>query len=69
MSKERQITPEQAAALDLFARSHGVHWKRQLLTAWQRGTDDKEPGGCYLRQLRNNFGPTWLGSYQCEPCK
>lgn len=63
MTARKTPSPEQVAALDQFQRSYGKYWKRELLKKWREGTDDAEPGGCYLRQVRNNLGPTWLQRY------
>lgn len=63
MTARNPLTPEQDAALELFKQAHGRYWKRVLLKKWREGTDDQEPGGAYLRQLRNNHGPVWLQRY------
>ena len=43
-----------------FKMANGRYWKRALLKLWQEGGDENQP---YLRQLRNQFGPTWLMRY------
>lgn len=57
---DKQPTPEQLAALDDYKASHGRNWKQSLILAWMRGSDDREPNGYLLRQVRNTFGPAWL---------
>ena len=61
--KRNPLTPDQQAALDAFKAKHGRYWKRHLNNAWVNGTDEKEPGGAFLRQIRNTLGPVWLGRY------
>lgn len=51
---------DQLIALVAYKDKYGKQWKTKLLTAWLYGTDVKEPGGCYLRQVRNTLGPQWL---------
>lgn len=57
-------SPEQLAAIEAFRVKNGRHWKERLSTAWATGRDEREPNGHLLRQVRNNFGPEWLQSYQ-----
>jgi len=57
---KEQPTTEQLAALQAFAKKYGRYWKDALRTAWMNGRDDQEPDGNYLRQVRNQFGPSWL---------
>jgi hypothetical protein len=52
----------QLAALQRFANAKGRAWKSALSIAWQTGADEREPDGCYLRQVRNRFGGKWLYS-------
>jgi hypothetical protein len=57
------LTDEQRAALVAFADRHqarGQGWKEHLCDLWLDGGDASEPMGNYLRQVRNQFGPTWL---------
>lgn len=59
---------DQLDALDEYAEKMGKDWKDKLLTDWARGTDDRALGGhegrgYLLRQVRNQFGPTWLALY------
>jgi hypothetical protein len=57
---------EQLAAIEAFAAKYGSlrgGWKEHLLTVWMSGADAREPNGHLLRQLRNQFGPSWLASY------
>lgn len=57
-------TIEQLRALHMFQDKYGQRWRSILATKWAGGTDADEPGGCYLRQLRNDFGPDWLAAYR-----
>lgn len=59
-----QPNAEQLAAVRAFAEKYGKDWKNKLSIAWSRGTDDREPNGALLRQLRNNFGPEWLKKFK-----
>jgi hypothetical protein len=59
-----RLTPEQEAALVRFASDNGRKWKQALNLAWFDGSDANEPDGCYLRQVRNQFGPSWLIKYR-----
>ena len=61
---QTKLTNEQRAALERYARVYGRTWKSKLNTAWFNGTDSNEPDGCYLRQVRNLFGPSWLIKFQ-----
>ncbi len=60
MTARKALSPEQGAALTTFKMANGRYWKRALLKLWQEGGDENQP---YLRQLRNQFGPTWLMRY------
>lgn len=53
-------TQEQLAALQAFATKHGKQWKSKLVSAWLSGSDEVEPEGGLLRQVRNQFGHEWL---------
>ena len=53
---------EQLAALQRFADRVGRGWKLELSLAWSTGADEREDDACFLRQVRNDFGPTWLHS-------
>ena len=59
-------TTEQLAAVQAYATKYGEGWKRQLVLAWNQGTDVREPQGHLLRQVRNQFGPTWLSKFKPE---
>lgn len=59
-----QPSPEQLQALQAFADKKGRSWKQALSDAWMNGSDDREPNGHLLRQLRNQFGPSWLATYK-----
>ncbi len=58
----RQPSEDQLGALKRFAAAHGAQWKAKLAAAWPR--DIPGPDGALLRQLRNNFGPTWLNRFK-----
>jgi hypothetical protein len=60
MTTKKQPTPEQLQALQAFAKRHGFTWKHKLSTYWITGQDANEPDGGLLRQVRNEFGPSWL---------
>jgi hypothetical protein len=53
-------TPEMTAALQAFADRNGRNWKGKLSDAWANGRDEREAGAAELRNVRNQFGPTWL---------
>ena len=54
------LTVEQLNALKRYASLYGRFWKQELNMAWCNGSDCREPDGHYLRQVRNQFGPSWL---------
>ncbi len=54
------LTDEQHDALQAFANRFGANWKERLSDYWMNGRDASEPKGNYLRQVRNQLGPTWL---------
>ena len=57
---------EQLAAVDAFAAKYGKlrgGWQEHLITCWMSGADAREPNGHLLRQVRNQFGPSWLAKY------
>jgi hypothetical protein len=54
------LTPAQLEALCKWASTHGRTWKSSLRTAWMTGNYDGFEGACYLQQIRNTFGPSWL---------
>ncbi len=57
------LTPEQCERLIGFRIYHsqrGRPWKEELLCLWAAGHDTAERDGHLLRQIRNQFGPTWL---------
>lgn len=64
MSKKKpswsDLTPEQRETLEKYATVHGKDWKEQLMSDWMNGRDAHFQNGHNLRQIRNNFGPTWL---------
>jgi hypothetical protein len=55
-----EITAEQTAALQGFANKHGRKWKGTLSDMWMNGQDERQPNSHLLRQVRNQFGPSWL---------
>jgi hypothetical protein len=61
---ERELSTEQLVALLDYADRHGDRWKDHLSTAWMTGHDIKCPEGWALRQIRNQFGPEWLQSFE-----
>jgi|SRR5690349_5339753 len=64
----RDLTPEQAAAIRAYAAQHGRTWKDQLLSDWMRaGSRTYRGEWCYLQQIRNQKGPSWLRSMTLEP--
>ena len=61
--KTMSLLPEQLAALRTFADANGAQWK--FNAAWSTGRYRDYPGTPaygYLQQVRNVFGPLWLGS-------
>jgi hypothetical protein len=62
----KTATPEQIAALRTFAEMNGRKWKSALLDLWMNGGDvvSIPTGGCYLRQVRNTLGPSWLAKFK-----
>jgi len=71
-----KITDDQAEALDRFIVNNGTDkWVACLLDHWRNGTEYRyedlyKPSGkalvddgCYLRQIRNTKGPSWLTKY------
>lgn len=54
-----ELTPEQLAALREYAAQHGRYWKNKLRSDWALGRDTQ-----LLRQIRNQFGPTWLTKFK-----
>lgn len=68
--KAKPTTPalnaEQHAALAAFAAKYGRTWKSVLLGKWSNGSDDREPMGGLLRQVRNTFGPSWLEKFRFD---
>lgn len=54
---------EQLEALKTYASKHGRSWKQELLNDWLSGKDAHHPNGHLLRQVRNQFGPTWLNKF------
>ena len=58
---------DQQAALNLYIERKGKNWKQQLLDDWRTGADVEalpDYRGSYLRQIRNQFGPSWLNTYK-----
>ena len=66
-----ELTTEQRAAIEAYARRYGPDWKESLSADWQSGRDVnalRHDGidGCYLRQIRNQFGPAWLATFTLD---
>jgi len=57
-------TEAQVQALQEFASKYGRCWKSTLVRKWYNGSDDREPNGAFLRQVRNQFGPSWLKKFK-----
>lgn len=56
----KDLTPEQSAALEAFAERHGdKDWRDALSIAWANCSEPADLKA-ELRQVRNQFGPTWL---------
>ncbi len=63
-----QLTAEQLAALQRWAKQFGRAWKSKLRHAWFSGgygnfNGDSAP----LQQVRNAFGPSWLVAFKLPP--
>ncbi len=60
----RELTTEEAAALQAFADAHGRRWRDELGNVYwynARIWHGPVPGmGNVLHAIRNEFGPTWL---------
>lgn len=64
----KTLTPEQADAIRSYAAQHGRTWKDQLLTDWlNAGSRTYRGEWCYLQQIRNQKGPSWLRAMTLEP--
>lgn len=63
-AKERELTLEQLERLLEFKAEHGRYWKDTLRHMWMNGQDANQRDGSLLRQIRNNFGPTWLTKFK-----
>jgi hypothetical protein len=64
-----ELTPDQGAALDRYARQHGPRWKTRLHEAWIDGNYGylaNKDDSAYLQQVRNTLGPTWLTTYEAR---
>lgn len=65
----RQPSPEQLRALRDYAAVYGPRWKSRLLQHWQNENlvCPSRPGDLpLLRQVRNQFGPSWLTRFRLE---
>lgn len=58
-----QPNEQQLAAIRNFARIYGRRWKEHLNDFWCSGRDEREEDAALLRQLRNDFGPSWLAEF------
>jgi hypothetical protein len=69
-ARKNTPSPEQLAAIRRFAERHGRTWKSALNAAWMRVAYDftaRESGDdALLQQVRNNFGPSWLHTFQLK---
>lgn len=57
------LTQDQIDALHRCRTRWGLRWKSKLKAYWASGKDTG-PDAALLRQLRYNFGPVWLTTYQ-----
>ena len=58
-------TTEQLAEIRRYAAWAGRTWKSKLRAAWYNAAEPGYPGEyCYLQQLRNEQGPSWLNRYK-----
>lgn len=67
MTTARQPNEAQLAAVRSYAENEGEGWKAKLRIDWDRaGTDKWHARETYhlLQQLRNNFGPRWLATFE-----
>lgn len=62
-----QLNSDQLDTLKQFSEENGRNWKSKLRELWSTGKDehyklsDGTAVGAILRQVRNDFGPDWLG--------
>lgn len=64
----KDLTPEQADAIRAYAAQHGRRWKDKLLNDWMRaGSRTYQGEWCYLQQVRNQHGPSWLRAMTLTP--
>lgn len=64
-----KLSAEQLDALQRVKRVHGRTWKSKLSDAWMTGNYraiGMESHSHLLQQVRNDFGPSWLYSKNCE---
>lgn len=61
---KQELTLEQLERLLEFKAEHGRTWKDTLRHMWMNGQDANQRDGGLLRQIRNNFGPTWLNNFR-----
>lgn len=54
------LNPDQRAAICEFRDKHGPLWKEKLSNMWATGQDERQPNSGLLRQVRNQFGLSWL---------
>jgi len=59
-----KLTAEQHKALLEYAAEHGRNWKSELNHDWLTGQSEG-----YLRQIRNQFGPSWLMRFKLPPAE
>jgi hypothetical protein len=60
----QDLTAEQLAVVEAWAKQHGRTWKADLRAAWANGNYNGFQGSSLLQQLRNTFGPSWLTAFR-----
>jgi hypothetical protein len=62
---ERKLTDEQILAIGAFVDRYGRRWKTHMRRVWEGGAADFRPEHIpAVRQLRNDFGPSWLKDFK-----
>jgi len=68
MAKFRDLTAEELAVVQKFAKEYGREWKRYLMAAWlsqpYKGLHMGGKDTGTLRYLRNTLGHTWLEKFK-----
>jgi hypothetical protein len=60
------LTAQQLNALQSWARIRGRNWKSELNHAWMTGDYGLVAYTHSLQQVRNQFGPSWLVSFNLK---